>query len=119
MVTVLCVHVVGEAKDPSINDERLQALCILTYSDNVELQRSAALCFAEISQLSESLLSCINTNIMQFLPTIDIVLSQNLCESDPVLIIVLSQNLCQSDPVLIFVLSQNLCQSDLSFNLCP
>ncbi|XP_074656297.1 uncharacterized protein LOC141909649 [Tubulanus polymorphus] len=34
---------------PSINDERLHALCILTYSDNVELQRSASLCFAEIS----------------------------------------------------------------------
>lgn len=35
--------------NPTINDERLRALCILTYSDNEELQRSAALCYAEIS----------------------------------------------------------------------
>lgn len=40
-------------KDATINGERLRALCILTYSDNLELQRSAALCYAEISAKSE------------------------------------------------------------------
>ena len=47
------VYVSADSKDPSINAERLRALCILTYSDNVELQRSAALCFAELSERSE------------------------------------------------------------------
>ncbi|CAH1774891.1 unnamed protein product [Owenia fusiformis] len=36
--------------NPSINEERFRALCILTYSDNTELQRSAALCFAEFGE---------------------------------------------------------------------
>ncbi len=44
-----------ESKKPTISDEHLRALCILTYSDNAELQRSAALCFAELSERSESL----------------------------------------------------------------
>ncbi|XP_041361582.1 vacuolar protein 8-like [Gigantopelta aegis] len=35
---------------PVISDEHLHALQILTYSDNEELQRSAALCFVEISE---------------------------------------------------------------------
>ena len=41
-------------REHSLNDERLRALCILTYSDNTELQRSAALCFAELSESSMS-----------------------------------------------------------------
>ncbi|KAL5493096.1 hypothetical protein EMCRGX_G014221 [Ephydatia muelleri] len=40
----------------ALNAERLQSLCTLAYSDNAELQRSAALCFSEISErLEESL----------------------------------------------------------------
>lgn len=37
-------------KGVSINEERLRALCILSYSDNTDLQRSAALCFAELGE---------------------------------------------------------------------
>ena len=44
---------VDKSKVPTINDDRLKSLCILTYSDNVELQRSAALCFAEFSDRSK------------------------------------------------------------------
>ncbi|XP_013398907.1 vacuolar protein 8 [Lingula anatina] len=35
---------------PTINEERLRALRVLTFSDNDELQQSAALCYAEISE---------------------------------------------------------------------
>ena len=35
---------------PTISEERLEALCTLTYSENSDLQRSAALCLAEISE---------------------------------------------------------------------
>ena len=41
-----------QSKNPTINEQRLRALCILTYSDNEELQRSAALCYAEVSEKS-------------------------------------------------------------------
>ena len=47
------IHFVDKSKVPTINDDRLKSLCILTYSDNVELQRSAALCFAEFSDRSK------------------------------------------------------------------
>ncbi|XP_070533914.1 uncharacterized protein [Ptychodera flava] len=46
----------------TINDDRLRALLILTYSDNVELQRSAALCYAEIS---ERLMQPVTLNMME------------------------------------------------------
>lgn len=39
--------------EPVLTDEHIRALCILTYSDNTELQRSAALCFTEISDRSK------------------------------------------------------------------
>ncbi|KAJ8020767.1 Vacuolar protein 8 [Holothuria leucospilota] len=35
---------------PVLTPQRLRALCILTYSENADLQRSAALCLAEISE---------------------------------------------------------------------
>jgi len=44
----------ADSKEPTINDARLKALCVLTYSDNDTLQRSAALCFAEISDRMRS-----------------------------------------------------------------
>jgi vacuolar protein 8 len=34
----------------SISDDKLRDLCTLAYSDNVDLQRSAALCFSELSE---------------------------------------------------------------------
>ena len=40
---------------PSLSDDKLQSLCTLAYSENVDLQRSAALCFSEISERSELL----------------------------------------------------------------
>ncbi|KAJ8322256.1 hypothetical protein KUTeg_000727 [Tegillarca granosa] len=43
--------------NPVLTDEHIRALCILTYSDNTELQRSAALCFTEISDRMKSPLS--------------------------------------------------------------
>ncbi|XP_046332263.2 vacuolar protein 8-like isoform X2 [Haliotis rufescens] len=36
--------------DAVVSPQHLRALCILTYSDNNDLQRSAALCFAEFSE---------------------------------------------------------------------
>lgn len=33
-----------------INEDSLLNLCTLAYSDNVDLQRSAALCFSEFSE---------------------------------------------------------------------
>jgi len=38
-----------------LSDDKLQSLCTLAYSDNIDLQRSAALCFSEISEKSELL----------------------------------------------------------------
>ena len=37
----------------SLSDDNLQSLSTLAYSDNVDLQRSAALCFSEISERRE------------------------------------------------------------------
>ncbi|KAL3892206.1 hypothetical protein ACJMK2_004438 [Sinanodonta woodiana] len=39
-----------ETKNFVLKGDQIRALNVLTYSDNVELQRSAALCFSEISQ---------------------------------------------------------------------
>ncbi|XP_076084970.1 uncharacterized protein LOC143055699 isoform X1 [Mytilus galloprovincialis] len=36
--------------DPVLTEEHIRAMCILTYSDNEELQKSAALCFTEVSE---------------------------------------------------------------------
>ncbi|XP_035659248.1 vacuolar protein 8-like [Branchiostoma floridae] len=47
---------------PHLTDERLHALCTLSYSDNVELQRSAALCFSEISS---RMLAPVSVNMME------------------------------------------------------
>ncbi|XP_071503216.1 uncharacterized protein [Diadema antillarum] len=47
---------------PTISEERLEALCTLTYSENADLQRSAALCLAEIS---ERLMQPITTKVME------------------------------------------------------
>ncbi|XP_066268414.1 uncharacterized protein [Branchiostoma lanceolatum] len=47
---------------PLLTDERLHALCTLSYSDNVELQRSAALCFSEISS---RMLAPVSVNVME------------------------------------------------------
>ncbi|XP_077989675.1 uncharacterized protein LOC144444144 [Glandiceps talaboti] len=46
----------------TINEDRLRALLILTYSENTELQRSAALCYAEIS---ERLMQPVTMNMME------------------------------------------------------
>ncbi|XP_065843575.1 uncharacterized protein [Oscarella lobularis] len=59
----------GEA---NITDERLQALCTLTYSENVDLQRSAALCFSEIS---EKLTTPIDESILE--PILSLIQSQD------------------------------------------
>ena len=49
----MCIVVYLDAGQvPVISEEHLRALQILTYSDNEELQRSAALCFVEISERS-------------------------------------------------------------------
>ncbi|XP_078584645.1 uncharacterized protein LOC144866825 [Branchiostoma floridae x Branchiostoma japonicum] len=47
---------------PHLTDERLHALCTLSYSDNVELQRSAALCFSEISS---RMMAPVSVNMME------------------------------------------------------
>ncbi|XP_030830696.1 vacuolar protein 8 [Strongylocentrotus purpuratus] len=47
---------------PTISEERLEALCTLTYSENADLQRSAALCLAEIS---ERLMQPISAKVME------------------------------------------------------
>lgn len=39
-----------EKAEPVLSSEHIRALSILTYSDNAELQRSAALCTLEISE---------------------------------------------------------------------
>lgn len=39
-----------EKAEPVLSSEHIRALSILTYSDNAELQRSAALCMLEISE---------------------------------------------------------------------
>ncbi|XP_022101489.1 vacuolar protein 8-like [Acanthaster planci] len=52
---------------PTLSEERLRAINILTYSRNDDLQRSAALCLAEIS---ERLLHPINNKVMEPLLTL-------------------------------------------------
>ncbi|PIK33885.1 putative vacuolar protein 8 [Apostichopus japonicus] len=47
---------------PVLTPQRLRALCILTYSENSDLQRSAALCLAEIS---ERLLQPLTSEMME------------------------------------------------------
>ncbi|KAL4217568.1 Vacuolar protein 8 [Mactra antiquata] len=39
-----------ETKNPVLDENHIKALSILTYSDNTDLQRSAALCYSEISE---------------------------------------------------------------------
>ena len=39
----------------TISGDKLRDLCTLAYSDNVDLQRSAALCLSELSEKRESL----------------------------------------------------------------
>ena len=60
----------------SIGEESLLNLCTLAYSDNVDLQRSAALCFSEFSEKckhyvgSESQVSvakCVTTGSLEVL----------------------------------------------------
>lgn len=46
-----------EKAEPVLSSEHIRALSILTYSDNAELQRSAALCMLEISERCKSVLS--------------------------------------------------------------
>ena len=43
----------GEVKSPVLTDEHIRALKILTFSDNRDLQRSAALCYSEVSEKSK------------------------------------------------------------------
>ena len=54
IISCLCVAV--DSKETGMTADRLRALCILTYSDNIGLQRSAALCFAELSTRSKDML---------------------------------------------------------------
>lgn len=46
-----------EKAEPVLSSEHIRALSILTYSDNAELQRSAALCMLEISERCKYVLS--------------------------------------------------------------
>ncbi|XP_033096208.1 vacuolar protein 8-like [Anneissia japonica] len=52
---------------PTINERRFRALCVLTYSENVDLQRSAALWLAEIS---EKLLQPITLRLMKLVSSL-------------------------------------------------
>ncbi|KAK3087016.1 hypothetical protein FSP39_000370, partial [Pinctada imbricata] len=40
--------------EPVLTKEHVRAMCILSYSDNAELQRSAALCFTEVSERTKA-----------------------------------------------------------------
>ncbi|ELU07119.1 hypothetical protein CAPTEDRAFT_96157, partial [Capitella teleta] len=40
-----------------LTEDRLRDLCVLTYSDNIDLQRSAAQCFAELSQTANAIIT--------------------------------------------------------------
>lgn len=51
--SVTRIRVLDTSSARALNAERLQSLCTLAYSDNAELQRSAALCFSEISERCE------------------------------------------------------------------
>jgi len=42
-----------ETKNPVLDENHIRALGILTYSDNQDLQKSAALCYSEISEKSK------------------------------------------------------------------
>jgi hypothetical protein len=46
----------GDLNNPhkTISADKLRDLCTLAYSDNVDLQRSAALCFSELSEKCKS-----------------------------------------------------------------
>ncbi|CAI7995357.1 Vacuolar protein 8 [Geodia barretti] len=64
-VTSLLQYLEQDSNNPhkTISDDKLRDLCTLAYSDNVDLQRSAALCFSELSEKCKSsslslLLSC-------------------------------------------------------------
>ena len=46
-----------ETKNPVLDENHVRALGILTFSDNTELQKSAALCYSEISDKSKILTS--------------------------------------------------------------
>lgn len=48
-----------EKAEPVLSSEHIRALSILTYSDNAELQRSAALCMLEISERCKYVLSLV------------------------------------------------------------
>ena len=43
----------GETKNPVLTEEHIRALKILTFSDNRDLQTSAALCYSEVSEKSK------------------------------------------------------------------
>ena len=48
-----CFLIAEANGDPVLCEEHVRAMCILSYSDNAELQRSAALCFTEVSERSK------------------------------------------------------------------
>ena len=59
-ITLLCLSFFPIFSDSNtshktITDDKLRDLCTLAYSDNVDLQRSAALCFSELSEKCEPL----------------------------------------------------------------
>ncbi|XP_033727812.1 vacuolar protein 8-like [Pecten maximus] len=59
--------------DPVLNDEHVRALSILASSDNVELQKSAALCYTEISERSKTPLTIdVATPLVQLLKSQDL-----------------------------------------------
>ena len=47
----------------TISEDKLRDLCTLAYSDNVDLQRSAALCFSELSEKCELSVQCTGCEI--------------------------------------------------------
>jgi len=56
MILYSPLHVLVESGGyQGLSDDKLQSLCTLAYSDNIELQRYAALCVSEISEKSELL----------------------------------------------------------------
>ena len=49
-IHVYYVHIDSNNSYKTISEDKLRDLCTLAYSDNVDLQRSAALCFSELSE---------------------------------------------------------------------
>lgn len=47
---ILCLSSDQSRSAVTLSDDKLLNLCTLAYSENVDLQRSAALCFSEISE---------------------------------------------------------------------